>query len=222
MAIYVIQAGGAEGPVKFGRAENVNARLAALSTASPYPLNLVAELDAPDEAERQFHWLLRDHRLNGEWFIWCPEVAAAVDMAKSGEWPKDIDNPARIDRTPHRKRGQCKPDFGAIDGLNAEDKIGVILAWWPSLEEASASILRWAPAGSALKPASLYPWHYRGMSARWVIPLLRAAENDFGAIPIALSKVPAVDRAAIIQELQQKYGLSVDWPLIESLLSGHR
>ncbi len=73
MAVYFIRAGN-EGAIKIGRATDPRKRLAALQTASPAPLLLLAVIENGDE--RAFHTQFAAHRLNGEWFHPAPELLA--------------------------------------------------------------------------------------------------------------------------------------------------
>jgi hypothetical protein len=73
--VYVIA--GAHGLVKIGTTSNMDARLAALRTSSPFALHLTYALAAPanaGEIERRVHLLLDDRRA-GEWFDCTPETA---------------------------------------------------------------------------------------------------------------------------------------------------
>lgn len=65
--IYFIQAG-EDGPVKIGKANNPQKRLAVLQTGSSDRLYIRAVLDAPDEAEKHLHKTLAGAKMRGEWF----------------------------------------------------------------------------------------------------------------------------------------------------------
>lgn len=72
--VYFIQATRG-GPVKIGQSDRVERRLADLQSASPYPLRIVATLDGTCALERELHVLFAAHRLHGEWFRPCAEIA---------------------------------------------------------------------------------------------------------------------------------------------------
>lgn len=78
--IYVI--GGPPDVVKVGFAVDLQRRLAQLQTASPHRLTVLFRQETPAEdaaaVETQAHWILRDHRRNGEWFEVTVETAAAA------------------------------------------------------------------------------------------------------------------------------------------------
>lgn len=74
--LYVIE--GAPGLVKVGITSDPRARLAALQTACPYPLEFAAILATPGhgyDIEGAAHAILGPHRGTGEWFRVPPRVA---------------------------------------------------------------------------------------------------------------------------------------------------
>lgn len=61
------------GPVKIGVARNIESRIRALNTGSPYPLNLLGYIKCSGkllafEIEKKMHKRFRVFRFNGEWF----------------------------------------------------------------------------------------------------------------------------------------------------------
>jgi hypothetical protein len=64
--------------IKIGIAQDVASRLAALATASPYPLEIVATVPGGIDLERTLHLELDDHRVNLEWFSDCLQVHAVM------------------------------------------------------------------------------------------------------------------------------------------------
>lgn len=67
-------------PVKIGITSQVDGRLKALQTASPYPLSLVHTFTVPNkgiarEIERAFHEVQKKHKTSGEWFDLDPMIA---------------------------------------------------------------------------------------------------------------------------------------------------
>jgi predicted GIY-YIG superfamily endonuclease len=76
--MYVI--GKPDGPVKVGITANIGSRLAALRTACPFPIELIAyhAWESREKALRQeriFHDVHADVRLAGEWFDMDGELA---------------------------------------------------------------------------------------------------------------------------------------------------
>jgi hypothetical protein len=61
--------------IKIGRAKNINARLRALQTGSPYDLKLMGWIDRGDDnsLEKALHELFADQRIRLEWFHLQPE-----------------------------------------------------------------------------------------------------------------------------------------------------
>ena len=72
MMVYMIQQG-KNGPIKVGKAGNVDARLAQLQTGNPTKLYIVAVLPCNShkhalQIEKMFHIRFSRLRLHGEWF----------------------------------------------------------------------------------------------------------------------------------------------------------
>lgn len=67
MATYIIRAGLA-GPVKIGKADDVNQRLRELQTGNHERLSVLRVIDTPFDAEPLFHLKFARNRLHGEWF----------------------------------------------------------------------------------------------------------------------------------------------------------
>lgn len=67
--VYLIEAEGS-GCIKIGRGRSASYRLAALATASPFPLRLLREVSTTDAAglERTLHQRYSAYRTHGEWF----------------------------------------------------------------------------------------------------------------------------------------------------------
>lgn len=75
MRTYIIRAG-TEGPVKIGRAQNVQARLAMLQTGNHEELRILRIIAGDVEAglHRQYSHL----RIRGEWFRFDPSMLTAI------------------------------------------------------------------------------------------------------------------------------------------------
>lgn len=78
--IYCIQSGDG-GPIKIGKADDVEARLAGLQVGNPARLRLMAAVRAPAQLEKQLHAYLDEHRIGGEWFRPEGEVLEIVRLA---------------------------------------------------------------------------------------------------------------------------------------------
>lgn len=70
--VYFIRS--SAGPIKIGRARNVERRLATLRTHSPVTLELAATQPGDHSTEYLYHALFAEHRLHGEWFAPCQEI----------------------------------------------------------------------------------------------------------------------------------------------------
>lgn len=63
------------GPVKIGTARDPESRLLSLQTAHPYPLRIIGLIPHGGvRTERLLHRRFADHRMNGEWFEWTPDM----------------------------------------------------------------------------------------------------------------------------------------------------
>lgn len=118
-----------------------------------------------------------------------------------------------------RNASPTPPNFQALRKLPPSERLAAILDWWPNKAAVIEDVLNGMPKGTELTPSALRQWVRRGMSGRWVIPLLRAIERRHGLMPIRLSKVPAARRAAVLAKLRELYGLSIDWSVIEPMLA---
>lgn len=63
------------GPVKIGFSTAPRRRLGELQTASPVRLEILGLVSGTRETEQEFHLRFAPHRLNGEWFAPCAEIA---------------------------------------------------------------------------------------------------------------------------------------------------
>jgi predicted GIY-YIG superfamily endonuclease len=112
-SVYVISALGTP-LLKIGMSNNVQRRLARLSTASPHPLKVMAifechsRRDAHD-LESTLHRVFKEQRANGEWFNVTPSEAIRVathveDLRLASVWSDSI--PAQnlpVENAPARK-----------------------------------------------------------------------------------------------------------------------
>jgi hypothetical protein len=87
--VYIIQQQGGGNFIKIGKARDVDKRVKALQTASPYSLTILARINADNDAhalcmEKAFHERLRKYSVSGEWFK--PE--AMIVMSRANLMPK--------------------------------------------------------------------------------------------------------------------------------------
>ncbi|QPF81717.1 GIY-YIG nuclease family protein [Bradyrhizobium genosp. L] len=81
MANFVYVIGAVSGPQKIGIARDVQKRMKTIQSGSFEPLAIGFCLESPDLAvhiESYAHWLLRDHRMSGEWFKVSPDAAISA------------------------------------------------------------------------------------------------------------------------------------------------
>jgi hypothetical protein len=77
MATYIIRAG-LTGPVKIGRADDVEERRDTLQTAHHETLHVLRVIDTPFDAEPVFHERFAPLRIRGEWFEFDSEMLSFV------------------------------------------------------------------------------------------------------------------------------------------------
>jgi len=65
--IYFIQQG-EFGPIKIGKTNNIEWRMADLKVGSPYPLRLLATLEGEEKEEKLLQAAFSAFKMNGEWF----------------------------------------------------------------------------------------------------------------------------------------------------------
>lgn len=82
--VYFIRPIGMESPVKVGSSVSPDGRRETLETWSPFPLEVIAEIEGGYEIERRFHALFRDTYQRREWFDWSPLIAETVTAINTG------------------------------------------------------------------------------------------------------------------------------------------
>jgi hypothetical protein len=78
--VYAIQTTEPASPVKIGytTAGGLTDRVASLQTGNPSRLFVIAQAPGYLSHEQRAHKVLTRYRLTGEWFEWCPRVAAFI------------------------------------------------------------------------------------------------------------------------------------------------
>jgi hypothetical protein len=81
-SVYFIECAGR---IKVGYSTNVGRRVRDLATAAPSAVALLGDIAGGLQAEAAIHRRLDAHRLNGEWFLDCPEVREVIaDLMQHG------------------------------------------------------------------------------------------------------------------------------------------
>jgi hypothetical protein len=73
------------GPIKIGYSKEPARRIADLAATQANGMYILATMSGEVADERALHELLKEHRLNGEWFEPHDDVWLMVDMARSSE-----------------------------------------------------------------------------------------------------------------------------------------
>lgn len=84
--VYIIahcERGLLKAPVKIGRSNNPESRMATLQTGTPYDLDIVAKFAMPDSRfanaiEGAFHTVMKEHCIRGEWYDLTPNDALSA------------------------------------------------------------------------------------------------------------------------------------------------
>lgn len=96
--VYFIKPIGMEGPIKIGCSLWPDYRAHQLDTWSPFPLEVVAQIEGGEPLEMRFHNTFRASHVRKEWFAWTAELQAAIDAINAGTF--DIESLAAPKRLP--------------------------------------------------------------------------------------------------------------------------
>jgi len=72
------------GPVKIGRASNVDKRLSQVQCGCPQTIDQVISFPHRGHEEREWHAHFASQRIRGEWFEWTPGLEEAIKRAGRG------------------------------------------------------------------------------------------------------------------------------------------
>lgn len=103
--VYFIKPAGMPGPIKIGCSYIPTERLSALSTWSPFALEIIATVEGGQRLERNIHECFADLHSHREWFHAGARLVEAIEKIKSGvpiERAIDLDNRIRSIR-----KGRC-------------------------------------------------------------------------------------------------------------------
>ncbi|MGN6290422.1 MAG: GIY-YIG nuclease family protein [Sphingopyxis terrae] len=84
MSVYFIKPIGMDGPIKIGQSKSPATRARDLSRWSPFPLEVVAEIDGGRELEERFHAAFIDHHEHLEWFSAHTDILGAIASINAG------------------------------------------------------------------------------------------------------------------------------------------
>jgi hypothetical protein len=96
--VYFIRPIGMQGPIKIGCSASPDSRRKSLETWSPFPLEIVAEIDGDEGIERRFHAMFVTQHLHHEWFHWSARLDSAIQEISAGTFDvSTLPEPLRID-----------------------------------------------------------------------------------------------------------------------------
>ncbi|API59544.1 hypothetical protein BSL82_09645 [Tardibacter chloracetimidivorans] len=102
--VYFIRPIGMKGPIKIGCSVSPDGRRASLESWSPFPLEIIAEIDGDEGIERRFHAAFVHLHKGREWFNWSHEIDRTVAAINAGGF--DVASlPAPL-RVSHMKDGK--------------------------------------------------------------------------------------------------------------------
>lgn len=124
MFVYFIQCGKQGGPIKIGKASDVEKRISELQTGSPFTLSLLAKIPCAGDKdafrmEKWFHDRFHRKHIRGEWFtgsIKLKTIEANIDHAKSD---KDWDEVRSENGASYQSRGKVRP-LNGIEKTNQD------------------------------------------------------------------------------------------------------
>jgi Meiotically up-regulated gene 113 len=102
--VYFVQQGD-DGPIKIGRAANVERRLGQLRVANPQPLRLLATIEGDIEAELKQRF--KKLRISGEWFKPAEELRTFIGEVAAKSPRKDTSSP--LARAPAHPAARPRP-----------------------------------------------------------------------------------------------------------------
>lgn len=82
--VYFIKPIGMQGPIKIGCSQSPDGRRRTLETWSPFPLEILADIQGDEKLERRFHAKFTEQHQSREWFRWSPELQATIDAVAAG------------------------------------------------------------------------------------------------------------------------------------------
>ena len=117
--VYFIKPVGMSGPIKIGCSDAPSARLAALATWSPFPLEIIATIPGGYALERNIQECFLDVHSHREWFHGAPRLQSAIAKLAAGVSVEDAidlsDRKGSI--TSGRKRKPWAPETRASFAL---------------------------------------------------------------------------------------------------------
>lgn len=103
--VYFIRPIGMDGPVKIGCSRTPEGRRANIAPWSPFPLEVVAEIEGDFELERRFHAKFVSDHSHSEWFRWSAELQATIDAIRGGSFDTaSLPDPVRLNVIGAEKR----------------------------------------------------------------------------------------------------------------------
>lgn len=107
--VYFIRPIGMQGPVKIGCSSSPDGRKRSLASWSPFPLEIVCEIEGGHDIERRFHAKFAGSHRSHEWFDWTPELARVMSEIRVGSFDvAELPDPAHLPRK-KADRSYCTP-----------------------------------------------------------------------------------------------------------------
>lgn len=195
--VYFIKPVGMDGPIKIGCSAHTGKRLLMLSNWSPFPLEILVEIEGGFDLEGNIHQCFADLHLHREWFRAHPRLTSAIAAIASGAPVADAidlnDKRGKLDRKPtgaaqwadHTRRYMGllhKTRFAVLRAARVTGEPMVRPEWLDSiLDRIRAGKPMTAEDEAAVERFMADPGHHSVTRAEWMhrrFPKLSAAEPE--------------------------------------------
>jgi len=82
--VYFIKPIGMDGPIKIGCSAAPDTRRSTLETWSPFPLEIIAEIEGGEQLERRFHAKFTAQHKSREWFSVSADLLVTIEAINAG------------------------------------------------------------------------------------------------------------------------------------------
>ena len=110
--VYFIRPIGMAGPIKIGCSCSPDNRRKSLELWSPFPLEIIAEIDGGPKLERRFHAMFRADHKSHEWFHWSARLDGVIAEVRAGTFDiETLPEPMRVTHLNGRDNSYSTPGW---------------------------------------------------------------------------------------------------------------